>query len=403
MILAAMLVFVPVIGCGQSVRPDPPKTESPVTTPHRADTGQLATFSPRRVPPTPERIRQLHVPPGFRIQVFARDLGNPRMMAVDADGRIYVTRPESGDVIALRDRDGDGQAEQRQVVISGLPGVHGLTLHQGRMYLATPRTVYVLDRLPDVRFDSPRVLVSNLPDGGNHPHRTLAFGPDGKLYVSIGSTCNACIEQSPESATLLRMNPDGSGREVFAGGLRNTIGFGWHPETGALWGMDIGSDWLGADLPPEELNELMAGGHYGWPWCYGARQVDPNMRPGLKNTTPPAFCAETQPAVMTYQAHSSPIGWVFYTGAQFPEAYRNDAFVAMRGSWNRKPAVGYKVVCVRFEGERPVRFEDFVTGFLLPDGESQFAGLAGIVVAGDGSLLVSDDQNGVIYRIAYAG
>jgi glucose/arabinose dehydrogenase len=403
MILAAMLVFVPVIGCGQSVRPAPSQTEFPVTTPHRADAGQLATFSPRRVPPTPERIRQLQVPPGFRIQVFARDLGNPRMMAVDADGRIYVSRPGSGDVIALRDRDGDGQAEQRQVVVSGLPGVHGITLHQGRMYLATPRTVHVLDRLPDARFDRPRVLVSNFPNGGNHPHRTLAFGPDGKLYVSIGSTCNACIEQSPESATILRMNPDGSGRAVFAGGLRNTIGFGWHPETGALWGMDIGSDWLGADLPPEELNELMAGTHYGWPWCYGDRQVDPNMQPGPKNTTPSAFCAETQPAVMTYQAHISPIGWAFYTGTQFPDEYRNDAFVAMRGSWNRKPAVGYKVVRVRFEGGRPARFEDFVTGFLLPDGESQFARLAGIAVAGDGSLLVSDDQNGVIYRIAYAG
>jgi glucose/arabinose dehydrogenase len=219
------------------------------------------------------------------------------------------------------------------------------------------------------------------------------------LYITVGSTCNCCLEKSPESATILRAKADGSDRKVFAKGLRNTLGFGWHPKTKEMWGMDHGSDWLGDDVPQEELNKLEEGKHYGWPLVYEDRKVIP-----LKDT-PEAelqeFAKKTEPPALGYQAHSAPIQMTFYTGDQFPAEYRNDAFVCMRGSWNRKPPAGYEVVRIRFDPSgKPVKFEQFLTGFLLK-GPEHFARLAGIAQARDGSLFVGDDTNGVIYRVTY--
>jgi len=337
------------------------------------------------------------------VDVFATGMGNPRMMAVAPDGGVYITRPRTGDVVLLRDRDGDGRADEQSVVVSGIEGVHGIALHQGRAYLAAPTAVYVADVRGDGRLGTPRTLIADLPDGGQHPNRTLAIGPDGMLYISIGSTCNACVETNPEHAALIRTRLDGTARTLYARGLRNTIGFAFHPQTRELWGMDHGTDWRGNDTPPEELNRIVAGGDYGWPFCYGRQQVDELFAIMPEGMTREAYCARTQPAVLTYTAHSAPIGLAFYDGAMFPAEYRGDAFVAMRGSWNRVPASGYKVVRIRFRDGSPVAIEDFVSGFLLGDGRSYFARPAGIAVARDGALLVSDDTNGVIYRIAYAG
>jgi glucose/arabinose dehydrogenase len=346
-------------------------------------------------------LDKLRVPEGFRVNVFAQGLGKPRMLAVADDGTVYVTRREPNDIVALRDRDGDGRADEEPTAVVKLDGVHGITIHQGRLYLATPTEVFVADRRPDGSVVTPQLLIDGLPDGGQHPNRTLAFGPDGMLYVSVGSSCNACRETNKEHAAVLQTRPDGSQRSVYAFGLRNTIGFDWHPETGELWGMDHGSDWRGDEQPPEELNRIRAGGNYGWPFCYGARQVDEHLAGEPEGTTKAQYCAETQPPVLTYQAHSAPIAMLFYKAAQFHDYYRGGAFVAMRGSWNRKPATGYKVVHIRFENGQPRAFEDFLSGLLIDDGQAYFGRPAGLAVAQDGALLISDDTNGVIYRVAY--
>jgi glucose/arabinose dehydrogenase len=204
---------------------------------------------------------------------------------------------------------------------------------------------------------------------------------------------------------MLRYDPATGQRAIFARGLRNTIGFGWHPATGRLWGMDHNSDARGDDFPPEELNLIEEGGHYGWPYCAGKQQVDYfTASEPPDDASRPEFCARTKPSILEYQGHAAPMTLVFYTGTRFPERFRHDAFTAMRGSWNRNPPAGYKVVRIRFDGQgNPLGFEDFVTGWLLEDGRAHFGRLTGTAVAADGSLLVTDDANGVIYRIAYTG
>ena len=202
---------------------------------------------PDRVDATPARISTLRVPTGLSVDVFARDLKGARMLASLADGTVLLTRPEEGDVHALHDADGDGVAERRVRALSGLEGVHGVTVHEGKVYLATPTRLLVSEPQADGALGEPRDL-AELPEGGRHPHRTLGVSPDGRLHVSIGSTCNACAEENPEHAAMLRFALDGSARELFATGLRNTIGYDWHPDTNVLWGMDHGSDHRGDDV-----------------------------------------------------------------------------------------------------------------------------------------------------------
>jgi glucose/arabinose dehydrogenase len=314
---------------------------------------------------------------------------------------VLVTEPSAGQVTVLEDTDGDGTSDNKRILTSRLPDVHGIARHGNILYMATPQAIYTGILQPDHTLSNLRKLVSGLPPGGAHPYRGLAFGPDGKLYVSIGSTCNACIERDPESATILQIEPNGKSRRIFTSGLRSTIGFDWHPETKDMWGMDAGTNWIDPDLPPEELNHLIDGGHYGWPWCYGDGQIDVKMKPNPPGKTPQAYCSHTIPSELKYQPHSSPMGMLFYTGQQFPEEYRNDAFVAMHGSWNRIPAVGFKVVRIRFQDGKPLAMEDFLTGFLLDNTKAQFGTPAGLAVTPNGTLLISDDGNGVIYRVNY--
>lgn len=346
-----------------------------------------------------ERVSELEVPAGFAINVFAQPTGQTRMLAAH-DGAVYVTRPTEGDVLRLVDPNDDGVAEIQAPAIAGLEMVHGITFHNDTVYLATPTQLLRATVAADGSFGAPEVLIDDLPDGGQHPLRTLGIGPDDMLYISIGSSCDACAESNPEHATILRATLDGATRAIFASGLRNTIGFGWHPTTDELWGMDNGSDWRGNELPPEELNLIAEGNNYGWPYCYGTQEVDPIIA-DPEGQSKEQYCATTTPSVLTNQAHEAPIGMTFYEGAMFPEEYQADAFVAMRGSWNRIPATGYKIVRIDFdEAGQPLAIEDFVSGFLAEDGLETFARPAGVTVAGDGSLLFSDDTNGVIYRVS---
>ncbi len=357
------------------------------------------SFSPRVEPFSEERLSRLTLPAGFRVTVFARNVKDARIIAVGPSGVIYVTQPDAGQVTMLRDVNGRG--EGRRVVVSGPPGVHGIAIRGGRMYLAAPTRLYVAALNADGTVGMPRRL-ADLPAGGVHRNRTLGFGTDGLLYVSIGSTCNACVESDRRHATIIQMRPAGSGARVFARGLRNTEAFDWHPVTHALWGMDQGIDNLGPNTPPEELNHLVDGGNYGWPWCYGDRKVNPEMTGHPRHATTAQYCARTTPSTLGYQAHSSPIQLKFYTGALFPAEYRHDAFQTFHGSWNRRPATGYKVVRIRFDAQgQPTGFTDFLTGFLSDDCQTVFGRPAGLAIAPDGALLIGDDSNGVIYRVAY--
>jgi glucose/arabinose dehydrogenase len=401
-----------------------------------ADTGSIAASRPETRAFSLALAQQLRTPPGFTVSVFASGLGNPRFLATDTDGSVYVTLREQGQVLRLRDADNDGDASdtnERTVVASAatnpdLEGVHGITISDGRMYLASVKAVLSAS-LVGGQLGAFTTLIKDLPDGGQHPNRTLAVGPDGKLYVTVGSTCNACGESNAEHATVLRVNLDGTvtanpanaahpmlarnpmsrmSPRVFASGLRNTLGFDWHPTTGELWGSDHGSDGLGNDIPPDEINRIEGGKSYGWPFCYGAREPDPIIEPPSMMVTKAQYCATTTPFVTGYQAHSAPIGFTFYRGGQFPADYTGDAFVALRGSWNRDVPTGYKVVRVHFQAGVPTPragqaspIEDFLTGFLIEGGRAHFGRLAGLAVDRTGALLVAEDTNGVVYRITH--
>jgi Raf kinase inhibitor-like YbhB/YbcL family protein len=372
----------------------------------RTEQSQAAAnvLRPARVDATPERMGQLKVPAGFTVAPFATGLKNVRILAVGADGGVYVSRRDQGDVLLLRDSDSDGRADGEPRVVATRPGVHGLAIHDGRMYMATVKEIFVADILPDGALGEAEMIVADLPDGGQHPNRTLVFGPDGMLYVSVGSSCNACNETNPEHATLLRMTPDGKTRTIFASGLRNTIGFGWHPGTGELWGADHGIDMLGDNVQPEELNRIEQGKLYGWPHVYGEGQLNPQAAPPPGGLTREQWASVSTPMVLGYTAHAAPMQMAFHPGGgAFPTNVASDAFVAMRGSWNRVPASGYEVVRVDFEGGKPRRIEPFLTRFLVGNGQQHFGRPVGVAVAKDGSLLVGDDENGVIYRVASNG
>jgi glucose/arabinose dehydrogenase len=356
-------------------------------------------FKPALVEASEERIAQLKVPEGFTIQKFAEDLGKPRIIVANDEGQVYVSDREAGVVMLLEDTDGDGVSDRKETVAT-IDQAHGLTIFDNKLYIVSVREIYSANINTDGTLADISMLTDTLPDGGQHPNRTIAFGPDGLMYVSVGSTCNACPESNPMHATMLQANADGSNIRIYAKGLRNTIGFGWHPESGALWGMDHGIDWLGDEEQTEELNQINEGGDYGWPYIYDNGKYNPTDRPP-GDVTYQEYSAKTEFPNLQYTAHAAPMEMVFYNGTQFPEEYQGDAFVAFRGSWNRSTAVGYKVARLRFENGQPTRFEDFLTGFLVNNNRSHFGRLVGLTVPPDGSLLVSDDTNGMIYRISY--
>jgi len=343
---------------------------------------------------------QLQLPSDFTIQKFADGLGQPRMMAITDDGTLYVTR-RKGDVVMLKDTDGDGEADVNRTVLE-LDQVHGITLGEdGKMYLATVNQVFSSEINEDGALSAPSLLLDTLPDGGQHANRTIELGPDGKLYISVGSTCNACEETDPESATLLVANADGSDRKIFAKGLRNTIGFDWHLETGILYGLDHGIDWLGDTTQKEELNRLEEGNHYGWPYVYEDGRPNPADQPP-QGMSYQAYAEQTTFPELTLPAHCAPLDMIFYKGTQFPEAYRNSALVTLHGSWNRSEPVGYKVVKINFDQSgQPTGYEDFITGFLSNDQEEYTARVCGLAMDQRGNVFISDDAGGAIYKLSY--
>ena len=360
-------------------------------------------YEPARLPPTDARVAGLQIPAGFAIQRFAEGLDRPRILALGPNEQIYVTQRDSGNVVMLRDVDNDGIADVQRVVLR-LPQAHGIAIRGNEIFLTDVKRIYRGLIRTDGSLDNVRVIVRGLPDGGQHPNRTLEFSPEGDLFVTVGSTCNECREPNPENATILRVTRDSDyrKREIFATGLRNTIGFGWHP-TGRLYGMDHGIDWLGDNEQSEEMNWLHPNVRYGWPYIYDEDQFNPHSEP--KNLTLEQWAELSEEPVGLYTPHSAPMQMVFYTGTAFPAEHRGDAFISMRGSWNRKPPSGYEIVRARFNSAGVFdAFEPFVTGFLeqQPDGSfGYFARPVGTLVDATGALLMSDDTNNMMYRVVY--
>ncbi|MDM9646433.1 YbhB/YbcL family Raf kinase inhibitor-like protein [Rhizobium sp. S163] len=359
-------------------------------------------FKPNKVQPTSDRLGQLKLPTDFTVQTFAKGLGNSRIIAVSEKGDVYVSRREEGDVLLLKDVDGDGKADAAPIKVASRAQAHGLAIKDNKLYLVTVKEVFVADIKEDGTLGEIKMIIGDLPDAGQHPNRVMAFGPDGMLYISVGSTCNACNESNAENATILRVTPDGKSRTIFASGLRNTIGFDWNRQSGELWGLDHGIDLLGDEVQPEELNRLEQGKQYGWPHVFGASDIYPQSTP-VGGLTKEQWRDQSEPMVLGYVAHAAPMQLKFYSGSAFPAEYQGDAFATMRGSWNRNPASGYEIVRIRFEDGQPKSIEPFLTGFLSDGGKTHFARPVGLAVAKDGALLMADDANGVIYRVSYNG
>jgi len=344
----------------------------------------------------PAQESGLTLPPGFRIEKFASGFGPTRFMTVDPAGTLLVSTPSRGRVLALPDRDRDGRPDSVATVADGLDLPHGLAFRDGQLYVAETGRVRRFRYDPATfKASDPSGVVPNLPPGGGHWTRTIAFGSDGRLYVSVGSSCNVCAEPDPRRAAITRFNADGSGEERFATGLRNAVGLAFHPTTGALWATVNERDWRGDDLPPDYITEVKHGGFYGWPDCFavGGRAVADRGANGSAER-----CRQMTLPTIEIQGHSAPLGLAFYTGAGFPPAYRGNLFVAYHGSWNRSVPTGYKVVRVPFKDGRPSGpVEDFATGWL--EGGSVRGRPVGLQMGADGTLYLSTDD--AIYRISY--
>ncbi|BBL72002.1 PQQ-dependent sugar dehydrogenase [Methylogaea oryzae] len=342
-------------------------------------------------------VERAVLPKGFRLSLYTGQTPEARSLALGDDGTVYVGSRELGKVYAVRDTDGDGRGDQVTVIASGLNLPNGVAFYQGALYVAEVHRIIRFDRIAS-RLDHPprpAVVYDGLPRDALHGSRYLRVGPDGKLYLGIGVPCNVCQPAREIYGTLARLNRDGSRFEIVARGIRNTVGFDWQPGTGQLYFTDNGRDLLGDDSPPEELNRLDRPGlHFGFPHCHGGDVADPQFG---KEQACDGFAAP----VWRFPAHVAPLGMRFYTGKQFPAEYREQLFVAQHGSWNRSTPLGYRVVLVRFEKNQPVADQVFIDGWLTPNGKV-LARPVDILQMPDGSLLVSDEMNGALYRISYA-
>ncbi len=338
---------------------------------------------------------RLRVPNGLSATVFATVPG-ARFMIVGPDGAVYVSQPGANQITRLVDANNDGVAESRNVAVAGLNLPQGMAFHSGWLYIANTNGV-VRVRLDQSGTAAARAEEVNRYSGGSgHSTRTMVFGPDNKMYVAIGSSCNLCVESDSDRATVMQYDENGSNGRVFARGLRNVVGLAFEPVTHELWATQNERDNLTPnheDLPPEEINILHAGGDYGWPYCYGNRVPNPEYHNAAR-------CASTIPPALAIQAHSAPLGISFLRNAtQLPAEYRGDALVALHGSWNRDVPTGAKVIRVHVQNGLPVSYEDFVTGWQEASG-SRWGRPVDVLVLGDGSVLVSDDASGEIVRIA---
>ncbi|MDH3548860.1 MAG: PQQ-dependent sugar dehydrogenase [Gammaproteobacteria bacterium] len=335
-------------------------------------------------------VDDIQLPPGFSIEEYA-DVPKARSLALGDRGTLFVSNRKGRSVYAVVEDD-DGRTQTIEL-LDGMSTPNGIAYYDGDLYVAEIDRVYRYANVEDRLDDMPRaeVLDIDLPSNRSHGWRYIGFGPDGKLYISIGAPCNVCDELG--YAQIIRVNPDGTERETFASGVRNSVGFTWHPETRDLWFTDNGRDMLGDDLPPCELNHAPRQGlHFGFPYCHGGDILDPKFGKDRD-------CANYTPPVQKLGPHVAPLGVKFYTGDMFPPEYRGQVFIAEHGSWNRSKKIGYRISLVRLDGDTAISYEPFAFGWL--QGEQVSGRPVDLIVKQDGSLLVSDDQAGKIYRISY--
>jgi glucose/arabinose dehydrogenase len=344
---------------------------------------------------TSSRLKSIRLPPGFAIEIYAPDVPGARSMTLGERGTVFVGTRGDGKVYAVVRREGDRGATEVIVVAKGLNNPNGVAFRDGALYVAEISRILRFDRIESRLADpGPPVVVSDgFPRESHHGWKFIAFGPDGMLYVPIGAPCNVCEREDPRFASIQRIRPDGTGQETFARGVRNTVGFDWDPATKELWFTDNGRDWLGDDLPPDELNHAPDKGlHFGFPYRHGKDIPDPEF--GKKRKP-----MDVIPPAMELGPHVAALGMRFYTGSMFPEKYRNQIFIAEHGSWNRSTPTGYRITLVRVEGGRATGYEVFAEGW-LSQGRA-WGRPVDVLVMPDGAILVSDDKAGAIYRITY--
>lgn len=335
----------------------------------------------------------LKIPSGFKIGVFTKDLGKARDLQFSPGGVLLVSSKESGIVYALPDKDGDGKADSKVVVLAGLDNPHGLAFHAGKLFVTelkkVSRFTWDEDKLKAV-FEK---KLFDLPSNGGHSTRSIEVGKDGDLFVTIGSSCNVCVEKHEWLAAVIASDIEGKKPKVFANGLRNSVFIKLNPKTGELWGAENGRDLIGDNIPPEEINIITEGKNYGWPNCYGNKIHDTSFGHDHKS----GECGSSVAPIYGFQAHSAPLGLSFINSVQFPESWQGDLLVAYHGSWNRSVPTGYKIVRMTVDGNKITGETDFITGFL--QGSSALGRPVDLEFDSSGSLYISDDKIGVIYKI----
>src|SRR6266567_9406466 len=341
-------------------------------------------------------VANVHLPPGFHVKVYYSGLSSPRFIAFGPAGTLFVADSGSGSIIALSDPNSAGHATNKRVIVRGLNDPTSVVFYHGSLYVGEQSQITRFTLGSDQQVTSKRIIVPDLPTGGNHITRTVLVGPDGNLYVSIGSTCNNCVESDPHRAAVWIYHLDGSGGRLYARGLRNAVGMAINPWNNQVWVTNNGRDLLGDNTPPETIYALHDGGNYGWPFCHAGDIIDPELGH-------PGDCNGVVQPLIKMQAHSAPLGLAFYTASQFPRRYHG-LFVAFHGSWNRSIPTGYKVVFIPLNARGQITgpVQDFATGWLL-DNNNAVGRPVGLAVGPDGALYVSDDKAGVIYRIMYGG
>jgi len=341
----------------------------------------------------PLPLEKIKLPPGFSISIYATGVPNAREMALGTNGTLFVGSREAGNVYAIVDRDKDSHADEVIKIAQGLKMPSGVAFHDGSLYVAEVSRVLRYDNIESHLKAPPKPVIVNdkFPQETHHGWKFIAFGPDGMLYVPVGAPCNVC-RPDDRHALINRMKPEGSGLEVFATGIRNTVGFDWHPITKELWFTENGRDQLGDNIPPDELNYAPRQGlNFGFPDCHAGDIKDPEFGKEA--------CTKFEPPAMKLAPHGAAIGMRFYTGSMFPQEYRNQIFIAEHGSWNRTTPIGYRISLVRLEGNKAVKYEPFAEGWL--QGSRAWGRPSDVLVMPDGALLVADDEADTIYRIAY--
>lgn len=345
-----------------------------------------------------EQLSKIKLPDGFVISIYAENVPNARSMALGANGTLFVGTRKST-LYAIVDSNNDFKADEILKLEDDLNSPNGVAFRNGSLYVGEIDRLLRYDNIESKlkKLPKPVIIYDDYPSDRHHGHKYIAFGPDSKLYIPVGAPCNICESKNEMFATITRMNPDGSGREIYAKGVRNSVGLTWHPTSKELWFTDNGRDKLGDNIPPCELNRVTKPDqHFGYPYCHGSDIGDPEF--GHKFS-----CDEFTPPARKLDAHVAPLGLKFYTGNLFPQKYQNHIFIPEHGSWNRSRKIGYRISFVKVENNKAVGYETFAEGWLDQEEQEAWGRPVDLLIMPDGSMLVSDDKLGVIYRISYSG